>query len=322
MLHKPVLLDEVASSLFVKDGDIVVDCTFGCGGHSSVFLQALKTNGMVLGIDRDPNILEMAKKTFHNDIVSHKLIIFNETFLSLKKILSEINVYGKVSVILADLGISSVQIDSPERGFSFSHDGPLDMRMNNKNIQGYTAADIVNSRSEIELATIFKDYGEETKAKYYASKIVEHRKLKRIETTKELADLIVSSSQKERKYFKKHPATKIFQALRIEVNQEIKELEALLPNAFGALRKGGRLGVISFHSLEDRCVKKTFLEWETPSGRMDIPKKMPIPEEQIERLFPASGKIIKPFPMKPKSKEIEQNIRSRSARLRVIERIV
>lgn len=319
MLHKPVLLNEVNSSLIVKEGDIVVDCTFGCGGHTAMFLKSLNNKGLVIGIDRDPSVLKLSDKVFKQDIETNRLNLVNESFSNLGKILLDMKVTGNISVILADLGFSSFQMDNAERGFSFLKDGPLDMRMNND--KGCTAADILNFKNEEELSSIFREYGEEERAKYIAKKIVEYRKNKKFETTKELADLICDHSPGMRNRYRKNPATKVFQALRIEVNQELKELEALLPVAFGALKRGGRLGIISFHSLEDRLVKRTFLNWEKPSGRIKIPKKMPIKEKQIEELYPSVGKIIKPFPMKPNQDEVETNPRARSARLRVIEKL-
>lgn len=290
--HTPIMLNEVISYLNVQPNHWYIDCNLGGGGHTD---EILKAGGKVLGIDLDPNAIEeVAKNHPHHFAQSENLILIQENFAHLSQIIS-LTPISPISGVLFDLGASSSQFDNPERGFSFNSDAPLDMRMNSG--FGVTAADLLNALSEKELARMFWEYGEESFAKPIARKIIEYRKNKKIETTFELVQIITSIKFHDRK--KIHPATKIFQALRIAVNEELNNLEETLPQALEILQLGGRLVVISFHSLEDRIVK-TFMRNKEKECRATILTQKPI---------------------KPTKVEIFKNIRSRSANLRALEKI-
>lgn len=286
--HTPVLVDEVIDYLNIQKGCWYIDATLGGGGHTCLILEK---GGKVLGIDQDPQaILEVAKK-FNQAIAEKRLILNQGNFANIKKIVNDETISG----VLFDLGVSSYQLSSL-RGFSFSKDAPLDMRMDPK--IGVQAADLINGLYEGELADLFGRLGEEKFAKKVAGKIVEERKLRKIETTKQLADLIISVKHR-RVHDKIHPATQVFQALRIAVNDELNNLKIALPQALNVLGKEGRLLVISFHSLEDRIVKNFFRVMED-KGMVKILTKKPIT---------------------PSENEILSNPRSRSAKLRAVEKI-
>lgn len=298
--HIPVMLEEAISYLDIKPGHWYIDCNLGGGGHTE---EILKKGGKVLGIDLDPNSilevaknhgLEVTKKDEHLYAQSENLILFQTNFTQISHICLITHI-SPISGVLFDLGASSYQFDNPERGFSFNKDAPLDMRMNPD--FGVTAADLLNALSEKELARMFWEYGEESLSKPIAKKIAEYRKNKKLETTFELVQIITSIKHTDRK--KIHPATKIFQALRIAVNEELNNLEEALPQALEILQPGGRLVIISFHSLEDRIIK-TFMKNEE--------KKCSIT-------------ILTQKPINPIKKEIQKNIRSRSANLRAAEKL-
>ena len=286
-LHTPVLLSEVLAGLSPSKNESYLDLTAGYGGHASRILDVTQNYKDSVLIDRDEFAAEHLRKKFGEGIT-----IMNEDFYSAVLQLFEC---GKTfDIILADFGVSSPQLDMEERGFSFKHDGPLDMRMDRR--QSLTASDIVNKWSERELAQIFTDYGEEKpgRAKMLAREIVHHRPIK---STKELADIIVGKS----KYSKVHPATRIFQAIRIVVNDELAEIEKTLPLLPKLLNKGGRVGIITFHSLEDRLVKEYFKEASSfgEESELEIVNKKPITAESMELVI---------------------NPRARSAKLRVAKR--
>ncbi len=298
--HTPVMLEEAISYLNVQPGHWYIDCNLGGGGHTE---EILKKGGKVLGIDLDPDaILEVAKnhdlevteKDGQLSARSEKLILVQDNFSNISHI-SLISQISPISGILFDLGASSHQFDNKERGFSFNTDALLDMRMNSN--FSVTAADLLNALPEKELARMFWEYGEESLAKPIAKKIMEYRKTKKIETTFELVQIIALIKHNDRK--KIHPATKIFQALRIAVNEELNNLKETLPHALEILQPGGRLAVISFHSLEDRIVK-IFMKNEE--------KKCSIT-------------ILTQKPVKTSDEEIKNNIRSRSAILRAAEKV-
>lgn len=286
--HTPVLVSETLKYLRVKKGSWYIDCTLGGGGHA---LEIIKNDGKVLGIDQDPEAILEVSKTYSKEIEEKNLIIHQGNFINLKKI-NHLSVCG----ILFDLGVSSYQLETPKRGFAFSKNAPLDMRMDPAT--GVTAEDLVNGLYEDELADLFWKLGEEKFAKKIAKKIVLERGKRRIETTTQLADLIVSVKPRK-SHDKIHPATLVFQALRIAVNDELNNLKTALPDALDILEKGGRLVVISFHSLEDRIVKNFFKEIEN-SGKV---------------------KVLTKKPVIPSDDEIFKNPRSRSAKLRVLEKI-
>lgn len=303
-MHKSVLLKEAIESLNIKNDGIYVDATLGYGGHSSKILEKLD-KGLLICLEQDEEAISYSKKRLSE--ISNNFKIIKTNFERLKDVLDEINI-SKVDGILFDLGVSSPQIDNASRGFSFQKDSKLDMRMDQTN--NLTAYDVVNNYDLLKLTDIFYQYGEEKKSKFIASFIVKKRP---INTTKELVKVIKESVGLN--YFNKfHPERKIFQAIRIEVNNELKVLEKVIPDAIELLNKGGRMAVISFHSLEDRIVKKAFKKY---SDVDEIVKGMPnIPLEYQPKI-----KLINKKPICPSAKEIELNSRSKSAKLRVIERI-
>jgi 16S rRNA (cytosine1402-N4)-methyltransferase len=302
MTHKPVMINEVLEALHLKDGDIVVDGTFGRGGYSRAFLNAAKCD--VWGVDRDPEAVaegqaleQEAEGRFH---------ILDSRFGEMDSALASHDV-TKVQGIALDLGVSSPQIDQAERGFSFVRDGPLDMRMSQK---GISAADLVNSLPEDELADILYNYGEERASRRIAKKIVAIRREKPIKTTKQLAEIIYSVLPRHGKGI--DPATRTFQALRIKVNDEMGELGRGLELAERLLQPGGRLAVVSFHSLEDRCVKqflKNRSETKSSSGYRHLPDSNEVRPDPTFEL--GSRKAIK-----PSDEECKANPRARSAKLR------
>ena len=289
-----------------------VDCTAGGGGHTALMSSKLISGGKIVAIDRDPQAVNHLVKRFSTEIDEGSIKVVNGRFSEIQSIISTET--QKPNAIIADLGVSSPQLDQQDRGFSFSSDGPLDMRMDPT--QGQSAAELVNCLEEQELMRIIKTYGEEPKAKFVAKAIVEARGQTPIVTTKQLAD-IISTSIRYKEKSKKHPATKTFQAIRIQVNEELKEVEELMESAFDSLAPKGRLGIITFHSLEDRIVKKYFQKL----SKVDVPRDIPLTHAQIQQSSNIRGKIIKPFPCNPSDNETSINPRARSAKLRVIEKL-
>ncbi len=308
MKHYSVMLKEIIASLNIKEDGIYVDATLGYAGMSKEILKRLSPKGLLIGIDQDEEARKYADNILKEISSNYQILPIN--FAHLKKALKEINI-TEIDGIIFDLGFSSPQIDESERGFSFMSDAPLDMRMNLDN--NLTASIIVNTYKEEELNHLFFTYGEEKMAKFISKAIVKYRQEKEIKTTLELVE-IIKKGVGANYYFKNHPERKIFQALRIEVNKELDVLASVLPEAIDLLKKGGRMSVITFHSLEDRIVKNTFKKFsEVP----DILKGLPdIPEEYKPKI-----KIINKKPITPSAKELEENSRSHSAKLRIIERI-
>lgn len=305
--HVPVLLEEVISGLDIKEDGIYVDCTLGGAGHSSEILKRLSKNGRLIGIDQDVNALKAAKErlcTYDNVTYVHN------NFYNIDEILEELDV-NKVDGILMDLGVSSHQLDTAERGFSYMKDAPLDMRMNTEN--GISAYEVVNGYSEEDLIRIIRDFGEERFAKRIANMIMAQRSIKPLETTYELVEIIRKAIPMK---FQNagHPAKKTFQAIRIEVNKELDILDKAVEDSINRLNKGGRLAIITFHSLEDRIIKQKFKGLENPCT---CPKEFPIcvcgKRPQIT--------IISKKPIEPSNSEKEINSRSKSAKLRVVEKI-
>lgn len=307
MKHYSVMLSESISSLNIKEDGIYVDATLGYGGHSSEILKRL-TTGHLYSFDQDKEAIENSKERL-SKIGSNFTIIYSN-FAEMKAKLKEEGV-EKVDGILFDLGLSSPQIDEASRGFTFMHDAPLDMRMD-KNSE-LTAYDIVNKYSIEELANIFFLYGEEKESKLIAKKIVSTRLNNPIKRTKELVEIIENAVGA--KYFNlHHPERKIFQAIRIEVNHELDVLKEVLPDAIELLKKDGIISVITFHSLEDRIVKQFF---KKESEVNELVKGLPIiPDEYKPKL-----ELVNRKPILPSEKEIEENSRSKSAKLRVAKRI-
>ncbi len=304
-MHISVLLNECIENLNIKEDGIYVDATLGYAGHSSQILKRI-ARGCLFAFDQDGEAIEYSTKIL--DQINDNYEIINTNFVNIKDELNKRNVKG-VDGILFDLGVSSPQLDEAERGFSFHNDAKLDMRMNQK--QELSAYEVVNNYPKDKLIKIFYEYGEEKFSKSIAEAICKYRETKPIETTLELTEIIKSSvPEKYRRLH--HPARKVFQAIRIEVNDELNVLQKALNDSLELLNPGGRLCVITFHSLEDRIVKNTFKE---VTKENELYKGMPnIPDE-----YKAKYKLIGKF--KPTKEELENNNRSRSAILRVIERI-
>ena len=307
-MHISVLLNESIEGLNIKENGIYVDCTLGYGGHSSEILKRIKRGGHLFAFDQDKEAINTSKKRL--DEISNNFEIINNNFVKIKEELNKRGIY-KVDGILFDLGVSSPQLDEDERGFSFHHDAYLDMRMNQD--QALSAHDVVNNYSESELTDIFFKYGEEKFARSIAKNIVKYRQSKEIDTTLELSE-IIKSSVPERVRREKHPARKVFQAIRIEVNDELNVLEQALRDSLELLNVGGRISVITFHSLEDRIVKNIFRE---VTEEDKLIKGLPnVPEELLPDFRLVNTKVIV-----PSEQELEANPRSRSSKLRIIEKI-
>ena len=306
-MHYSVLLKESIDGLNIKDGGTYVDCTLGYAGHSKVILEKNK-KGKLFAFDEDENAVKYSKEALSS--IGDNFTIFKENFSNLKETLEKENIL-KVDGFLFDLGFSSPQIDDAKRGFSFKLNAPLDMRMDTQN--SLTAKDVVNTYSLEKLTEIFFKYAEEKYSKVIASAICKERKNKEIVTTFELVDIIqkaVGASY----FYKNHPEREIFQAIRIEVNNELSVIEKALPDAIDMISKGGRICVITFHSLEDRLVKQIFKKYSEVD---DILKGMiDIPDEYKPKI-----KIINKKPILPTDEEINENSRSHSAKLRIVERI-
>lgn len=307
--HIPVLYQEVLNALKVVPGGLYLDGTLGAGGHAKGILEASAPNGQLLGLDADSEAV-----TFANSVLAsyaQRTILVTANFSEMAAVASDWRI-EKVDGILLDLGISSRQLSNPDRGFAFSQSGPLDMRMNRQH--GPTAADLISELSEDELADIIWRYGEERHSRRIARAIVSHRPLS---TTKELANLVSRTQRRGGKGPSRktiHPATRTFQALRIAVNDELQALDAALPLARDLLRPGARLAVISFHSLEDRLVKQFFVR---ESKDCICPPEVPICVCDHQ----ATMRIITRKPIRPSQEEVDHNPRSRSAKLRVAERL-
>ena len=308
MVHTSVLLEESIANLNIKKDGIYVDATVGRAGHSSEILRKL-TTGYLYGFDLDQDAIEQSKKILAK--ISDRYVLINDNYINMKKYLTSDEI-THVDGILMDLGVSSPQFDDAKRGFSYRLDGPLDMRMNKE--QKLSAYEIVNTWSLEELIRIFYRYGEEAYAKQIARNIVKSRALRPIETTFELVDVIKGALPEKVKRKKGHPAKKCFQAIRITVNNELEVLETAIVEALDCLAVGGRLVVISFHSLEDRIVKTIFKEYGSATK---LDKNLPIKAVDLPQ---ADYQVITKKPILPTDLEVEENNRAHSAKLRVIER--
>ena len=305
--HIPVLREQCIECLNIKEGGVYVDGTLGGGGHSSCVLERLNNTGRLIGIDRDSDALtHTSQKLSQYSNVTY----VQDNHENIKNILLKLGI-DKVDGILLDLGVSSYQLDEPSRGFSYMHDAPLDMRMNKA--QEFTAYNVVNEYSEEALVNLFFEYGEEKYSKSIARKIVEIRKTDPIKTTFDLVDVIKSAIPAKARNEKQHPAKRVFQAIRIEVNGELIQLQSALEDAVMSLNSGGRLLVITFHSLEDRIVKKAF---DVLQGKCTCPADFP----KCICGFKSYGKVITKKPIIADDVELENNPRARSAKLRVFER--
>ncbi len=306
--HQAVLYEEALKSLQIKSNGIYVDCTFGRGGHSSGILALLGESGRLVALDRD---LDAINSTQAKQLLADKRFsLHHACFADLGAVIGNLGYTGKVASILMDLGVSSPQLDSAERGFSFLRDGPLDMRMDTS--KGMTATQYLATVEERDLVKVLFEYGEERFARRIAKAIVQRRQQQALETTLQLAKLIEESVPYRDKH--KHPATRTFQAIRIEINQELEQIKTALKQAVEALAPGGRLVVISFHSLEDRIVKRFFKE---ESGAKHNPGRLPVKEQDIAKgQLKKIGKSIRASEL-----EVQHNPRARSAIMRVAEKI-
>ena len=304
--HYSVLLEEAVEGLNIKEDGIYVDCTLGGAGHSLEILKKL-TTGKLYAFDQDNVALENAKIKLSE--YADKVVFIKSNFENLKEKLAEQNVY-EVDGVLYDLGVSSPQLDTPERGFSYNYDTRLDMRMDTD--ASMSAYEVVNEYSYHDLVRIFYRYGEEKFSKQIARNIEKKRELAPIETTFQLVDIIKESIPAAKRRTGGHPAKRVFQAIRIAVNNELSVFENSLEQAIDIVKVGGRISVITFHSLEDRICKQIFNSY---AKNKDIPKNLPVlPEESLSKL-----KLITRKPICPSDKELEENNRSRSAKLRVAE---
>lgn len=309
MKHIPVLLNQSIQSLNIKKNGIYIDCTFGSGGHSSLILSKLGKLGTLYAIDKDYNAVLKGIKT----IKDKRFKIYHCNFSRINEIiLQRFNLMGKINGIILDCGISSLQLDNPDRGFSFDKEGYLDMRMDQS--YGQSAGDWISKASEKQISFVLKNYGNEFFAKKISRAICKKRIIKPIKTTKDLANIICTVMSRKKK-FRHHPATKSFLAIRTYINNELEELKSLLNISLNALSPLGRLSIITFNSLEDKIVKSFMLRY---SNQNVLPRKLPINEKQIKKLnlkkFILFKKIL------PDKKEILKNIRSRSSILRSVER--
>jgi len=304
-MHQTVLLREAVDALVTAPGGCYVDGTFGRGGHSRHLLDCLDEHGRVLGVDKDPAAQAVAEELASSE---PRFTFFHGSFAELPHQLQRMGI-AAVDGILLDLGVSSPQLDDGERGFSFQQDGPLDMRMDTT--RGETAAQWLAVAGEQEIVGVLREYGEERFARRIAAAIVSEREQAPIETTGRLAKVVSEANPKWERH--KHPATRAFQAIRIRVNRELDDLEALLDGALDLLQVGGRLVVISFHSLEDRMVKRYMRDMAR--GRA-LPRGLPIPDIELDKRMKIVGKALKAEPG-----EVAENPRARSAVMRVAEKI-
>lgn len=305
-LHQPVLLGPVLEALQVVENGIYIDGTFGRGGHAAALLERLGKDGRLLVFEKDPRAVEFAEHHYGEE---SRLMMRHGSFVNLEKVVSELDWQGKVSGILFDLGVSSPQLDDPRRGFSFQKDGPLDMRMDPG--AGMSAAEWLRDAAEEEIADVLWRYGEERFSRRIARAIVRRRERSPLTTTGELVAVIRSAMPRRDGH--KHPATRSFQAIRIYVNRELEELETVLPMAVKALAPGGRLVIISFHSLEDRLVKRFVRDQHRGP---QLPPDLPVVPQAWTPLLKPVGK-----PVRATDEEIALNPRARSAILRAAERL-
>lgn len=306
--HKSVLLEETVDSLTIKPDGIYVDGTLGGGGHAYEVCSRLSEKGRLIGIDQDADAIKAASERL--EVYRNKVTIVRSNYENIAAVLSDLGIQ-KVDGIYLDLGVSSYQLDTVERGFTYREDAPLDMRMDQRNTQ--TAADIINTYSESELYRIIRDYGEDKFAKNIAKHIVRVREEKLFETTGELIEVIKAAIPMKVRATGGHPAKRTFQALRIELNHELDVLNRSIDTMIDLLNPGGRLSIITFHSLEDRIVKTRFRNNENPCI---CPPGFPVCMCGKE----SKGSVVTRKPIVPTDKEIEENKRSKSSKLRVFER--
>ena len=302
--HRTVLLQEAVDALAVRPDGIYIDGTFGRGGHSRLILDRLGAQGRLLGFDKDEAAVAAAREHFAGDA---RFLMLHESFTRINAVVQRLELQKRVDGLLLDLGVSSPQLDEAERGFSFMQDGPLDMRMDRT--RGMSAAEWLNTADEDEMAGVIRDYGEERFARRIARAIVRERAEEPLQRTVQLADLVERASPVRERH--KHPATRTFQAIRIFINRELEDLQECLRGSLETLAVGARLVVISFHSLEDRIVKRFMREQERGP---QLPKRLPVPHAESRGPLRVIGK-----PIKPGAAEVAANPRARSAVMRVAE---
>jgi len=304
--HYTVMKNEAVDALKCKDGLVYVDATLGGGGHSELILQRIKPHGQLISFDLDEDAIKAASERLKD---YKNLTIMKDSYTNIKKVLQDLNIEKITGGIIFDLGASYHQLTKAERGFSFSKDAPLDMRFNRDS--DFSAFDVVNSYAEADLVRIFSEYGEERFSKRIAKKIVEQRRVKAIETTAELADLIIHSTPRIKSSI--HPATRVFQALRIEVNQELTNVKKAMDEVLDLLTSDAIISIISFHSLEDRLVKN-FFKYHSQKCRCE--KNQP-----ICKCSPPKLEVITRKPILASENEVKENLPSRSAKLRVAKKM-
>lgn len=304
--HTTVLLDEAVEALVTDSDGFYVDGTFGRGGHSAAILARLSPQGQLLAIDKDPEAIAAGRERFGDEA---RFEIVHASFADIAGLVNARGRDGTVAGVLLDLGVSSPQLDQAERGFSFMHDGPLDMRMDTE--RGQSAAEWLASAGEDEIIRVLRDYGEERFARRMAVAIVRERQVTPILRTRQLAEIVAAANPAWEKG--KHPATRAFQAIRIHINRELEDLEALLDSVLDTLRVGGRLVVISFHSLEDRIVKRFIRRQEKGPA---IPRGLPVRDADIPRRLRSVGRAVKAG-----DSEVDSNVRARSAVMRIAEKV-
>ncbi|MBT6320104.1 16S rRNA (cytosine(1402)-N(4))-methyltransferase RsmH [SAR92 clade bacterium H231] len=304
--HTTVLLQEAVEALVTDPDGFYVDGTFGRGGHTAELLARLSGRGRVLAIDKDPQAIASGEERFAQD---DRLGFFHGSFAELQNVAAQMEKAGEISGVLLDLGVSSPQLDQADRGFSFMRDGPLDMRMDTS--RGLSAAEWIASADEQEIARVIKEYGEERFARRMASAVIRERAIKPITGTVQLAKILAAAHPAWERG--RHPATKAFQGIRIFINRELDDLEDLLAQVIDTLKVGGRLVIISFHSLEDRRVKRFIRDQEQG---IKLPKNLPVRDVDRGVRLVKVGKAIKPA-----VSEVDGNVRSRSAVMRIAERV-
>ena len=302
--HTPVLLNEILQGLKIHSDGVYIDCTFGRGGHSRAILDQLGENGRLLAFDKDPDAIAAVDAQLLDD---SRFTLMHGSYTRLEETVKTMKLTKKVNGVFLDLGVSSPQLDDASRGFSFLRDGELDMRMDNS--QGMTAAEWLNQATAEEIANVLYEYGDERFSRRIARAIVEQREEAPIMRTKQLADLVASAIPRKEK--DKHPATRTFQAIRIFINRELEELDSVLTQAMNVLAANGRLLVISFHSLEDRIVKRFMRD---QSRGVDLPREIPVTHDVFKSKLIIVGK-----PVRCQPGEIKNNPRARSAVLRIAE---
>lgn len=302
--HTPVLLNETIHGLNIRQDGLYIDCTFGRGGHTREILGSLGKAGRLLAFDKDPDAINSVDQSLRDD---SRFTLIHCSYISLQETMKELELTKKIDGVLLDLGVSSPQLDDAARGFSFMRDGELDMRMDNST--GKTAAEWLSQAKADDIAQVLYEYGEERYSRRIARKIVEQREVEPITTTKQLADLVAQTIPNKEK--EKHPATRTFQGIRIFINQELEELSQVMEQAVNVLAENGRLLVISFHSLEDRLVKR-FMRQQSRGD--DVPREVPVTHDAFKAKLKVIGK-----PIRANDEEIAMNPRARSAVLRVAE---